>query len=512
MVEALMQPAPPRVSCIMPTRDRRRFVPLAIDYFLRQDYPNRELIVVDDGRERIADLLPADVRVRYVATPKASIGAKRNAALREASGAYVAHWDDDDWYAPGRLSRQIAPLAAGKADVVALSMRHAAAAGGRVLAMRARPPRADPPPRSRCGTMVYRREWWSVAGPTQASTSAKTSGSSSVSAPTAPVERLDAEDLFICVRHGRNTWRIVRDWTKPVSGWTRIESPPFLPGRDDQVYRELAAGLAESSGRGAALRARNRSRCMSEFRNVFACLVHENQECVIDLVRNLRYLDPGRSCCSITADRTPGFQSRFPFEEWRGRPPNPRPLAWGRLHDFALDCMQFAIDRVPFDAITIVDSDQLGARHGYSAYSRSSSPPIPMWVWPATRRRAATHDARGSRHRGLQGAGTLASVSLALRARRREVWALDLLAVDRVQREGAHDLTRLFATDQQLQEIMGRSQIWASEEVVFPTIVSLLAIRSARTPAATVCQTHRVAYHARHGPGDDPAVGLLDSP
>ena len=31
---------------------------------------------------------------------------------------------------------------------------------------------------------------------------------------------------------------------------------------------------------------------MNNIRNIFACLVHENQECVIDLVRNLRYVDP----------------------------------------------------------------------------------------------------------------------------------------------------------------------------------------------------------------------------
>src|SRR5689334_20476952 len=31
---------------------------------------------------------------------------------------------------------------------------------------------------------------------------------------------------------------------------------------------------------------------MPSIRNVFACLVHERQDCVVDLVRNLRSLDP----------------------------------------------------------------------------------------------------------------------------------------------------------------------------------------------------------------------------
>jgi hypothetical protein len=50
----------------MPTYDRRRFVPLALDYFARQTYANRELVVVDDGRDPIRDLLPRDRTIRYV--------------------------------------------------------------------------------------------------------------------------------------------------------------------------------------------------------------------------------------------------------------------------------------------------------------------------------------------------------------------------------------------------------------------------------------------------------------
>jgi hypothetical protein len=40
----------PLVSSVMPTSDRRAFVPMAIRAFARQDNPERELIIVDDGR------------------------------------------------------------------------------------------------------------------------------------------------------------------------------------------------------------------------------------------------------------------------------------------------------------------------------------------------------------------------------------------------------------------------------------------------------------------------------
>lgn len=46
----------PFVSCIMPTYDRRRFVPQAIKYFLRQDYSNKELAILDDGAKALSEL------------------------------------------------------------------------------------------------------------------------------------------------------------------------------------------------------------------------------------------------------------------------------------------------------------------------------------------------------------------------------------------------------------------------------------------------------------------------
>src|SRR5262245_66222025 len=41
-------------------------------------------------------------------------------------------------------------------------------------------------------------------------------------------------------------------------------------------------------------------------------------------------------------------------------------MAWGRLHEFALDCMRFAVAELDADTITIVDSDQLALRPRYS--------------------------------------------------------------------------------------------------------------------------------------------------
>src|SRR5216683_8146149 len=101
----------PLITCIMPTNNRRAFVPQAIGYFLRQDYPNKELIVVDDGTDPIGNFIPVDERIRYIRLDmKKPIGTKRNLACQEARGTIIVHWDDDDWHASRQLSYQVEEL------------------------------------------------------------------------------------------------------------------------------------------------------------------------------------------------------------------------------------------------------------------------------------------------------------------------------------------------------------------------------------------------------------------
>jgi 2-polyprenyl-3-methyl-5-hydroxy-6-metoxy-1,4-benzoquinol methylase len=109
------------VSCIMPTYNRRSFVPRAIELFLGQTYAEKELIVLDDGDDRVADIIPARNDIRYIALPsRLNVGAKRNLACREARGDLILHWDDDDWYAPRRIETQVKALVESQADIAGL--------------------------------------------------------------------------------------------------------------------------------------------------------------------------------------------------------------------------------------------------------------------------------------------------------------------------------------------------------------------------------------------------------
>lgn len=112
----------PLISCILPTYNRRAFLPHAIHYFQRQDYPNAELLVVDDGPDPVGDLIPADPRIRYLRLPeKVTLGAKLNLSCAETRGSIIAQWDDDDWYGSDRLTRQWEALRRADADVCGIN-------------------------------------------------------------------------------------------------------------------------------------------------------------------------------------------------------------------------------------------------------------------------------------------------------------------------------------------------------------------------------------------------------
>jgi GT2 family glycosyltransferase len=91
---------PPRVSVIIPTRNRRVLVQEAVESVRRQTYPNWELIVVDDCSEDdtwawLSSL--GDPRIRAIRLERHSErSAARNRGLEEARGEWVLFLDDDD--------------------------------------------------------------------------------------------------------------------------------------------------------------------------------------------------------------------------------------------------------------------------------------------------------------------------------------------------------------------------------------------------------------------------------
>jgi len=105
----------PFVSVLTPTYNRRRFIPLAIQMFKAQTYPQdrMEWIILDDGTDKVGDIFAASglTNVRYHSLDtKLPIGAKRNRVNELARGDICVAWDDDDFYPPDRVKNSVRKL------------------------------------------------------------------------------------------------------------------------------------------------------------------------------------------------------------------------------------------------------------------------------------------------------------------------------------------------------------------------------------------------------------------
>ncbi len=103
-----------KVSVIIATYNYGRFITEAVDSVLNQTYPDREVIVVDDGstdgtRNILKDYIES-VRITYIYQKNSGPGAARNTGIRASGGEYVCFLDADDRYLPEKLERQAALL------------------------------------------------------------------------------------------------------------------------------------------------------------------------------------------------------------------------------------------------------------------------------------------------------------------------------------------------------------------------------------------------------------------
>jgi hypothetical protein len=219
-------------------------------------------------------------------------------------------------------------------------------------------------------------------------------------------------------------------------------------------------------------------------KHVFACLVHESRACVRDLVENLLAFNPDRPVLLYNGGLdTELLQGLHVYPDVRVVP-NARPLRWGFLHDFALESLAFASRELDFDALTIVDSDQLCLKSGYTDYLDAyldARPDIGLL---------------GTRDPDFAGVPPSQVLSV---YRELDLWEPFLARFEPHSasfphwtfwpttvflRPAAEAVVELFRSDQQLADILSRSCIWATEEVLFPSLVEVLGFRVARNPCS----------------------------
>jgi glycosyltransferase involved in cell wall biosynthesis len=96
----------------MATQESRwDFLQFAVADFLRQDWPQRELVIVHAGGDgfhvRLLAFASEYASIHCTRVPTGTaLGEMRNAAIDAAGGEWVCQWDDDDRHHPERLRRQ----------------------------------------------------------------------------------------------------------------------------------------------------------------------------------------------------------------------------------------------------------------------------------------------------------------------------------------------------------------------------------------------------------------------
>jgi glycosyltransferase involved in cell wall biosynthesis len=100
----------PFVSICTPTFNRRPFIPAMIECFNHQTYPKdkMEWIIIDDGTDKIEDLVASIPNVKYFKyDTKMPLGKKRNLMHTKSKGEIIVYMDDDDYYPPERVSHAV---------------------------------------------------------------------------------------------------------------------------------------------------------------------------------------------------------------------------------------------------------------------------------------------------------------------------------------------------------------------------------------------------------------------
>jgi len=107
------------VSVIIPTYNRAALVSRAIESALGQTYPNKQIIVVDDGSsDDTADVVRRYPSVQYVHRSNGGQAAARSTGLGVANGEYIASLDSDDVWEPEFLEQCIDALENLRLDFV----------------------------------------------------------------------------------------------------------------------------------------------------------------------------------------------------------------------------------------------------------------------------------------------------------------------------------------------------------------------------------------------------------
>jgi glycosyltransferase involved in cell wall biosynthesis len=98
----------PLFTIVIPTFNREKLLPVALDSILNQSFEDWECIVVDDGstdntKELVHKYINRDNRFKYIYQENAERSAARNNGIENAKGKWICFLDSDDYFLNNRL-------------------------------------------------------------------------------------------------------------------------------------------------------------------------------------------------------------------------------------------------------------------------------------------------------------------------------------------------------------------------------------------------------------------------
>jgi glycosyltransferase involved in cell wall biosynthesis len=100
----------PLISALLLTGrcpERYPLARVAIDCFIKQTWPNKELVIINHGKTKLSNGDPRIVEIFTEKGPGVTLGDLRNMSIEAAMGEWCIQWDDDDWHHPTRMETQL---------------------------------------------------------------------------------------------------------------------------------------------------------------------------------------------------------------------------------------------------------------------------------------------------------------------------------------------------------------------------------------------------------------------
>lgn len=232
-------------------------------------------------------------------------------------------------------------------------------------------------------------------------------------------------------------------------------------------------------------------------KNVFAILAHEHPSSVWDQVQNITYCDPSSRIVIYDSSGDEAIKrSQYNWKRSGVEFVTPSmQLCWGELHRFALSSIEYLADS-RYDTITFFDSDQLMLRKGYSSFLQKmirepfgvlttevcchgldSTLPMVRDIhaeWPIWQR----YFERFPNHNDAFVRTTF--------------WPGTVISAD-----AARAIVKEFKNEV-LQNTLSQSHVWATEEILIPTISYLLGYKEILNPCDRTWCTFRTPWSSRN--------------